>query len=437
VPLADLAWCALIGLAFGRLEIHKLLRRAFVPAQQRYVLPLASALKALIPVGIAYQVAPGPTLPVVVALFTVGAHLIGSGRTYVLWVLLGASVGLHLFGLGLALGLLALAALHFHNESLMLLAGPLIAGAVFMAPGWYNEDIHILWTFVVLGTSLLYLSRGLLRRHRTRLGRLRAVSGALLCIALLLTASHVAVGRQGFVRRVICEQIISGPPSLAGIALTFDDGPDPQYTPAILKVLRENDVKATFFMVGSKVRAYPEIARQVAAEGHVIGNHSYTHRDMGKMSREQLAREIDWTQEIIEEVCGVRPLMFRPPRGVTCPALLDLVAERNMVLALWSVSSRDWLQLSPGNIVSTLSRNLKPGAVLLFHDSGDYVGSAGASRRATVRCLPGLIKAARQRQLELVCMDTVLAAVRETGWYAGLPSTGGVPAEDVTVGWSR
>lgn len=431
VPLlADLAWCALIGLAIGRLDLCRLLKRVVRPSALRYVLPAAAVLKGLVPVAIAQAIAPGPVMPFVVAACTMVAHLFASGRVYLLWLLLGATVGLRLYGLGLSLGLLALAAMRYPNEALLLLAGPLIAGSVLLAPRWHREDVHFAWTFAVLLASLGYLGRGFIRRHRSYLRRLRTVGFAGLAVLLLMLAHHVQVGRMGFNQIVECRQIVSAPPSLRAVALTFDDGPDPKYTPQVLAVLRQHGVKATFFMVGSKVRQHPDIARQVLAEGHVIGNHSYTHRDLGRLGREQVAMEIDRTTQVIEEVLGIRPTLFRPPRGVTSPTLLRLLAEREMVLALWSVSSRDWIQLSPGGMVKALARQVGPGEVFLFHDSGDFLSSGGASRLATVKCLPGVIQAVRRARLGFACMVEVQEAVMKAGWYSGLRLRARAPAED-------
>jgi peptidoglycan/xylan/chitin deacetylase (PgdA/CDA1 family) len=425
-----------IGLVVGRFDLCRLLRRTVRPSLLRYVLPFATVLKGLLPVGIVQLLAPGPTLPFVVALLTTAAHFFASGRVYILWLLLGATLGLQLPGLALAIAALAVMAMYYPNESLVLPAGLLIAGSVLLAPGWFREDVHIAWTFAVLAASLGYLARGFIRRHRSSLTRLRTLSYAALAMLSLVAAQHIHVGRQGFAEMVECQQIVSGPPSLKAVALTFDDGPDPKYTPQVLKVLKEHNVRATFFMVGSKVLAHPDIARQIVADGHAVGNHSYTHRDLGKLSREQLAKEIDWTSKAIEEVCGIRPTMFRPPRGVTSPTLLRLLAERKMVLALWTTSSGDWMQLSPGSIVKRLSRHVAPGEVFLFHDSGDFISAGGASRLATVKCLPGVIKAVRQANLGFACMFDVYNAAREAGWYAGIPIRGAAKSPIEYPNWA-
>ncbi len=279
-----------------------------------------------------------------------------------------------------------------------------------------TDDVRCIWAFIVLFGCVAYLARGFIRRHRTLISKLKPAAVCILAALLLLGTNHVAVGREGFNAATVCEQLLSGPPSTRCVALTFDDGPDPVYTPQVLNVLRDYGVRATFFLVGQKVLLYPEIARQIADEGHVIGNHSYTHRDLGKLSALALTCEIDWTQRAIEEICGVTPVLFRPPRGITSPSLLQHLADRKMVLALWTASSRDWLQLSPGAIAGGVTRGAAPGDVYLFHDSGDFITSEGASRASTILALPRVIKGLKDRRLSIAGLDEILAAAREQGW---------------------
>jgi len=431
--LIDLAWCVAFGVAFGRLDLARLCAYAPLPETTRRLIPaLAAAIIGLVPIAISAYMFPGPTLPVVVALFTLASHLSTKRRGTVLWLLFGASAGLGLWVLAAALAQLAWLAPRLPQRTLVMVSAPVLAAAGGVAWLHYGEDIHLLWAAVVVLTSVAYLARFHLRRQRPWLLRRRTIGVACAILGVVLLGTYVQVGRAGFHRATFCEQLVSGPPNSGLVALTFDDGPDPVHTPEVLRVLREAGVQATFFMVGSKVQAYPEIARQVVAEGHTVGNHSYTHRDMGRMSRLMLALEIDRTQLIIEEVCGVMPVLFRPPRGVTSAAMFELLAERQMVLVLWSLSSRDWMQLPPSGIVAAMARRARPGDVLLFHDSGDYVRAAGASRLATIRALPGVISALQARGLAFATIDEVLCLARETGWTGTAPAGGrGLPADSV------
>lgn len=406
----------LFGLVTGAIDLCRLLRRVMDPIQARYAMPVAVLIKGLLPTALVASLAPGPTLPFAVAVATLAGHLLTSGRTYIIWLLLGASAGLGLWGLAIALFGLGLAALYIDNETVLAWTGPALGVAMVLSPQWYAEDIEVLWAFVVLSASILYLARGFLRRHRTTISKLRPVAMIMVAFLIMFVAHHVRVGRQGFGGETACELLVSGSPTANMVAITFDDGPDPEYTPEILRVLREANVKATFFLVGRKVLAYPEIARQIVAEGHIVGNHSYSHNDLGKLSRIALAAEIDWTQRAITEVCGVTPLLFRPPRGVTSPVLLELLADRGLVLSLWTMSSQDWLQLTPGGIASSITRRAVAGDVFLFHDSGDFVSSSGASRDATVLALPRVIDGLAKKGLAMVGLDTVLATAREEGW---------------------
>ncbi len=411
-----MAWCVFFGITAGRFDACHLLRRRLAPAVARYAMPTAVLLKGLLPAGLVAALVPGAILPTVTAISTLAAHLFTSGRTYVIWLLLGASLAMNLWGLALALAFLACAALKCPNESLILLSGPLLGVGMVLTPGRMHDDVRCIWVFLVLVSCLAYLARGPIRRHRTFISRLSPIAVCLVAVFTLFVANHVLIGRAGFAGVTVCEQLVSGPPTAQVVAITFDDGPDPEYTPEVLRVLREHCVKAAFFLVGRKVLLYPEIARQIADEGHVIGNHSYTHRDLGKLGALALACEIDWTQRAIEEVCGVTPTMFRPPRGITSPTLLQQLADRKLVLALWTVSSRDWMQLSPGAIASGITRRAAAGDVYLFHDSGDFITAAGANRTSTVLTLPRVIKGLGDRGLTVVGLDAMLAAAREQSW---------------------
>lgn len=176
-------------------------------------------------------------------------------------------------------------------------------------------------------------------------------------------------------------------------ALTFDDGPSPD-TARVLDILRAKQVKATFFLCGGSVERYPELARRIVAEGHALGNHTYSHASLHLRSRAEIASEIDRTQDAIERVTGVRPSYFRPPHGVRWFPLWSLLRERGMTLALWNTFPQEGA--SPAHeIVERALARLRPGAIILLHDGKDNLPEGRNLRPDTVEALPRIIDGVR------------------------------------------
>lgn len=203
--------------------------------------------------------------------------------------------------------------------------------------------------------------------------------------------------------------IVRRGPNARCAALTFDDGPSPLYTPQILDVLAAAGVKATFFVVGEHVRAYPDVARRIVAEGHDMGNHTATHRDLVPASRLTVEDQLDACDVAIEEVIGARPLLFRPPRGIYGNRIRLLALSRGYRTILWSVSSIDWRGKSAQAIARRVHRCVRPGAIILFHDSGALIRREGASRQNTVDALPHVIHHLREeRGYEIIPVSEML-----------------------------
>lgn len=152
------------------------------------------------------------------------------------------------------------------------------------------------------------------------------------------------------------------------IAITFDDGPSPSVTPRILDILKEHHVKATFFMVGSQVEYHPLLARQVADEGHEIGNHTRSHTDLTKLSEEQMRQEIEGASQTIEVVIGQLPTCFRPPYGAYNEMVEKIAFENDSPIILWSVDSLDWKTRNAETINNLVLEKIFPGSIVLFHD---------------------------------------------------------------------
>jgi peptidoglycan/xylan/chitin deacetylase (PgdA/CDA1 family) len=154
------------------------------------------------------------------------------------------------------------------------------------------------------------------------------------------------------------------------IALTIDDGPDPVYTPQVLRVLHRYRVTATFSMIGLHVAAYPHLARSVAEDGHHIANHTWTHSDLVRMPAHRLHTELAWTSHAIHAATGVHPQLFRAPYGAWSAAVIRQCEHMRMVPMDWSVDPRDWAQPGVRSIVRNIMHNTHPGSIILEHDGG-------------------------------------------------------------------
>jgi peptidoglycan-N-acetylglucosamine deacetylase len=152
------------------------------------------------------------------------------------------------------------------------------------------------------------------------------------------------------------------------VALTFDDGPDPHVTPRILHVLKEHDVKATFFMLGSQAEKYPAVAKSVAEAGHEIGNHTDHHKDLTKIGREQMAQEVLASRQKIIGATKEIPVMLRPPYGAINRDVETVADDNGTSLVLWSVDSLDWKNKNAAAINSVVQKEIAPGAIILLHD---------------------------------------------------------------------
>jgi peptidoglycan/xylan/chitin deacetylase (PgdA/CDA1 family) len=186
-----------------------------------------------------------------------------------------------------------------------------------------------------------------------------------------------------------------------GYALTFDDGPHAQGTPAVLEVLAAAGVSATFFLVGEQLRRNPALGREIVAAGHLLGLHCDRHRNLLRLAPWQVRADIDRAQASIEDLAGCTPALYRPPYGVLNASALRLARRRGWRTLLWSDWGRDWeAQATPASIASRASDGASAGSVLLLHDADDY--SSSGSWRRTAAALPRILENLAQRGLEPV-----------------------------------
>jgi peptidoglycan/xylan/chitin deacetylase (PgdA/CDA1 family) len=153
------------------------------------------------------------------------------------------------------------------------------------------------------------------------------------------------------------------------LAMTFDDGPSVKYTPQLLDMLKARHLKATFFLVGQNVEAHPEIVRRIVAEGHELGNHTWDHPQLSKLTDDQATDEIEKTQEAIIAACGVTPTLLRPPYGaLNKPEHTWIPQDLKLNVIYWWVVTEDWKRPGVFPILQRVLEGARPGAIILQHD---------------------------------------------------------------------
>ena len=238
---------------------------------------------------------------------------------------------------------------------------------------------------------------------------LRVIAGA---ASLLPTAGAVLAAGAGAVAwgAVASRSQLFGPTLLrtgnsSTVALTFDDGPNPALTPRLLRVLEENHVRATFFLIGSFVRECPGLVQEIAARGHTIGNHTDTHPSLFWKTRSHIADELARCQDAIEKACGQRPVWMRPPFGIRGPHLASVVRQAGFHgMVMWSRSARDW---KPQHIAQMVRRLcfVRGGDIVLLHD-GDHRRFPG-DRHLTLAGLDYWLPMWRSAGLDFVTLDDI------------------------------
>ncbi|RXZ81572.1 polysaccharide deacetylase family protein [Paenibacillaceae bacterium] len=186
--------------------------------------------------------------------------------------------------------------------------------------------------------------------------------------------------------------IMSGSPTERKVALTFDDAPDGVFTPKVLDILKKEGVKATFFVVGNRVEAHPDMMKRIIDEGHVVGNHSYNHPNLPKLSDADFRKQITRTDELIRQYTGFTPSYVRPPYGNINEQQLRWLASQHRKVINWNVDSLDWKGLSASEVETNILANVKPGSIVLQHSGG----GVGEDLMGTVEALPRIIEKLRK-----------------------------------------
>jgi peptidoglycan/xylan/chitin deacetylase (PgdA/CDA1 family) len=205
--------------------------------------------------------------------------------------------------------------------------------------------------------------------------------------------------------------VITLPVSEKVVALTYDDGPNPPYTQELLALLAQHGVRATFFLKGRNVEAFPDAVRAIARAGHEIGNHSYSHQPMVSLNKSKMLAEIIHTNQLIEQLGVARPLLFRPPYGLQGPGLKRALAELGMTSVAMSDAGFDWEVTDPQTIAGNILRDIGPGSIVLLHDGHGDVDNPQAqdSRAPTVAATAILIEALTGMGYRFVTVGDALA----------------------------
>jgi peptidoglycan/xylan/chitin deacetylase (PgdA/CDA1 family) len=200
------------------------------------------------------------------------------------------------------------------------------------------------------------------------------------------------------VKRLISGILWEGTPQSGVLALTFDDGPDPSVTPQVLDVLAEAGARATFFLTGERAEVHPELVREIVCRGHLVGSHLMHHRSVILSGQAAVARELAEAADVIGRAAGVVPRFVRPPYGLFDSAVVKAVQKRDDVLVLWTALAGDYRALQPSRIVENVEPFIRPGAILVFHDTQAGGGAA----------LPGIVRDVISRAAGAgLCLDGV------------------------------
>lgn len=212
--------------------------------------------------------------------------------------------------------------------------------------------------------------------------------------SLILFYGSYYVG-SNFYLKTICE----GDVSKKQVALTFDDGPAVEYTPGILDILKSNDVPGTFFCIGNRIAGNESLLQRIHEEGHIIGNHSYSHGfwfDM--LMAPQMQQDIEQMNAETQRVTGLKPRLFRPPYGVTTPPMNKALRRGNFKAIGWNIRSLDTVIKEEVKLLGKLQQLLKPGAIVLLHDTS----------KTTFAVLPQFIAFAKKQGYEFVRLDKMI-----------------------------
>jgi peptidoglycan-N-acetylglucosamine deacetylase len=186
------------------------------------------------------------------------------------------------------------------------------------------------------------------------------------------------------------------------VALTFDDGPDGEWTPKILDILQQKKVKATFFVIGKQAREYPDMLRRIYADGHVIGDHTLDHVDLTKLDAQQVDQEIEQCSFIIHEIIGKTPRLVRPPFGFHNATVDNTIYSKDRIIVLWSLDTEDWTGLDAATVKARVLPKMQNGFIVLQHDG------VNPKLGGSVQALPDIIDGLKAQGYTFVTISELL-----------------------------
>jgi peptidoglycan-N-acetylglucosamine deacetylase len=193
------------------------------------------------------------------------------------------------------------------------------------------------------------------------------------------------------------------------VAITFDDGPNPTYTPEILDLLKKYQAKATFFVIGAHVKAHSDIVKREAAEGHELANHTYYHPlQVKRLSTEQIKKELTLNQEAVHSAIGKNPTLFRPPGGYYDERIVNAAVEKGYTVVIWSwdLNTQDYRKQNIDKMVNKVVSNIHNGGIILLHDHG-------GNRNHTIKALERILPALKQKGYRFVTVSELIKLGRE------------------------
>lgn len=206
--------------------------------------------------------------------------------------------------------------------------------------------------------------------------------------------------------RMFADALVHGPSSANGVALTFDDGPDPVHTREVLDALDKHEAKATFFVIGHKAEKHPDLVREILERGHTVGVHGFAHDRLFSLRGSKRVRsDLERAIRVLEIITDRTPTLFRPPIGHTNPTIARIADQLDLTMVGWSVRARDGLaSATPAAVVSRISRGLEDGAIVLLHDAAER----GDRKPAGVTALPEILEKIAAKNLRVVPLATWL-----------------------------
>ncbi len=219
----------------------------------------------------------------------------------------------------------------------------------------------------------------------------------LLVSILLLFIAIIAYGSYQIKANYFIDSVNKG--NADAICFTFDDGPDEEITPKILELLEAENLKAAFFMIGNKIEKHPELVKEIYKKGHVVANHSYSHSNkIALFSTEELMNDIAKCSAAIEKTIGEKTTLFRPPFGVTTPRYARVLKKLRLKSIGWTIRSFDTVEKSKEKLVAKIIRSIKPGAIILFHDT----------KRITLDALPAIILHCKKNGIKIAPLHELI-----------------------------